>query len=214
MTISKELIDFIKEKEGFRATAYKCPGGIWTIGYGHTKGVKKGQTVTKSQAEGYLMDDLSATEDQVMAACSKYMFPLTQGRYDALVSFTYNCGPGNLNKLIKGRTVEEVRKAFSLYTHSAGKELPGLVKRRKEEIELFFDRKQEYDPIYYGKYIGTSERIDDVFAAVGVPLCYIGNWKKRIPVAEANLIRGYTGTARQNLSLIAEAKRGLLKKPL
>lgn len=65
---------------------------------------------------------------------------------------------------------------------------------------------------YYPKYEGTSQRIDDVFKAIGVPSQYIGSWKKRIPIAIAQGIKNYTGTASQNIAIINAARRGQLKK--
>ena len=89
----KKGLELIKEFEGCRLTAYKCPANVWTIGYGHTKGVKQGQKITLSEAEELLKDDLKIYESYV----NKYVkVSLNQNQFDALVSFTYNCGPGSL----------------------------------------------------------------------------------------------------------------------
>ncbi|MBQ5930381.1 MAG: lysozyme, partial [Clostridia bacterium] len=75
MRISKNGIDLIKKFEGCRLTAYKCPSGIYTIGYGHTSGVKKGQKITQKQAEAYLREDVKKFENGVNKAV---FVPLTQ----------------------------------------------------------------------------------------------------------------------------------------
>ena len=82
-------IDLIKKFEGCRLTAYKCPAGVWTIGYGHTAGVKQGQKITAAQAEIYLKADLEKYEKKV----DKYgSYNWNQNEFDALVSFAYNVG--------------------------------------------------------------------------------------------------------------------------
>ena len=123
----------IKQFEGCRLTAYLCPAGVWTIGYGHTAGVKKGQVITQEQADNFLKDDLEKYEKYVISTG----LSLNQNQFDALVSFTYNCGQGNLKKLIKGRTLAEIADAMLLYNKGGGKVLAGLVKRRKAEQQLF-----------------------------------------------------------------------------
>lgn len=113
--------------------AYRCPAGVWTIGYGHTAGVKKGQVITQAQADSFLRDDLAKYEKYVISTG----LSLNQNQFDALVSFAYNCGQGNLKKLIKGRTLAEIADAMLLYNKGGGKVLAGLVKRRKAEQQLF-----------------------------------------------------------------------------
>lgn len=135
MNISKNGIDLIKKWEGLRLTAYKCPSNIWTIGYGHTKNVKKGMTITETQAEQFLFSDLVIAEKAVNALPYK----LTQGQYDSLVSFTFNCGEGNLKQLTANntRTLDTISEKMLLYNKSNGKTLQGLINRRKEEHALF-----------------------------------------------------------------------------
>lgn len=133
MKISSKGIELIKNFEGCRLTAYLCPAGVWTIGYGHTTGVKKGQKISQNQADAYLASDLKKYEEYV----NKTDLKLNQNQFDALVSFTYNCGVGNLKTLIRNRNLEEIGEAILLYNKSNGKVLNGLVRRRQAEHDLF-----------------------------------------------------------------------------
>ena len=133
MNISQVGIDLIKSFEGCVLTAYLCPSNVWTIGYGHTTGVYQGQTITKVQAEQYLKEDIVRYENYV----NNTGLSLNQNQFDALVSFTYNCGNGNLKKLIANRSLSEIAEAMLLYNKSNGKTLSGLVRRREAERKLF-----------------------------------------------------------------------------
>ncbi len=133
MKVSNKGIELIKRFEGCRLTAYLCPARVWTIGYGHTTGVKKGQIISQNQADAYLESDLKKYEEYVNQTNLK----LNQNQFDALVSFTYNCGNGNLKKLVRNRNVEQIGEAILLYNKSNGKVLNGLVRRREAEHDLF-----------------------------------------------------------------------------
>lgn len=133
MKISQVGIDLIKSFEGCVLTAYLCPSNVWTIGYGHTTGVYQGQTITKEQAEQYLKEDIVKYENYV----NNTGLSLNQNQFDALVSFTYNCGNGNLKKLIANRSLSEIAEAILLYNKSRGTVLKGLVRRREAERKLF-----------------------------------------------------------------------------
>ena len=87
MRSSDKLVQALKKMEGCRLTAYQDTAGVWTIGYGHTAGVKKGDRCTQYQAEQYLREDLAKFE----AAASKVRNVNTQGRFDAVVDFCYRC---------------------------------------------------------------------------------------------------------------------------
>ena len=100
MRTSQNGINLIKSFEGCRLAAYKCAAGVPTIGYGHTAGVKMGQTITQVQAESYLKDDLMKYETKVMKYYDKYRF--NQNEFDALVSFAYNIG--SIDRLTAGGT--------------------------------------------------------------------------------------------------------------
>ena len=109
--------------------------GTLTIGYGHTgKDVEIGMFIDKSEAERLLKDDLKIAEKAVNSAVK---IPLNQNQYDALVSFTFNAGSGNLKKLINNRNCEQISKAILLYNKSKGKVCNGLVRRREAEQQLF-----------------------------------------------------------------------------
>lgn len=134
MRISKTGINLIKKYEGCRLTAYKCPAGVWTIGYGHTAGVKQGMTITQAQADAFLVEDLVKYERKVNKY-TKYNF--NQAQFDAMVSFAYNVG--SIDGLTKNgtRTIQQISDAITLYNKGGGKVLPGLVRRRAEEKALF-----------------------------------------------------------------------------
>ena len=94
MRASYILISKLKEFEGLRLRAYKDSVGVWTIGYGHTRGVKAGQTITEKQAESLLRGDLLISEKYV----NGLGFSFSQGQFDALVDFAYNLGTDSLRK--------------------------------------------------------------------------------------------------------------------
>ena len=134
MKTSQQGINLIKRFEGCRLEAYKCPAGKWTIGYGHTAGVKRGDKITQDMADNWLRFDLKIFESHVEGIAPK---GLNQNQFDALVSFTYNCGVRNLKTLCKNRTLAQIGSAILLYNKAGGKVLQGLVNRRKAEKELF-----------------------------------------------------------------------------
>lgn len=136
MKISKTGLDLIKSFEGCKLTAYKCPAGVLTIGYGHTgKDVKENLKITKEKAEQLLASDLTTFEKKVDKYQEKYNW--NQNEFDALVSFAYNVG--NIDQLTQNgsRTKKEISEKMLLYNKAAGKELAGLTRRRKAEQELF-----------------------------------------------------------------------------
>ena len=137
MIASDECLNLIKKYEGCHLTAYKCPSGVYTIGYGHTRNVKEGQMISQAEAEIYLREDIKASEAYVRNYSMLYNF--NQHQFDALTSFCFNCGVSNLKKLLDGghRTIKEISEAIPLYNKSRGKVLSGLVKRRAEEKALF-----------------------------------------------------------------------------
>ena len=136
--IGQAGLKLIMEFEGCRLAAYKCAAGVWTIGYGHTAGVAEGQTITQAQAEEYLKQDVAKFEQYVNSVSYVPIAEqLTQNQFDALVSFAYNCGAGNLKKLCKGRTAAQIATAMPQYCKANGKELKGLKRRREAEVELF-----------------------------------------------------------------------------
>lgn len=142
MKTSDRGIEFIKVREGFRAEAYLCPSGVLTIGYGHTAGVGEGQTCTEAQAEEWLREDLAESERAVTECAGGA--GLSQCRFDALVSFTFNIGTAALRRSTLLRKVKadpsdpSIRDEFGRWVHGGGRVLPGLVARRKAEADLYF----------------------------------------------------------------------------
>ena len=137
MRTSTAGINLIKQFEGCRLTAYKPvpTEKYWTIGYGHYgQDVAPNMTITQAQAEIMLGIDLVKYEQAVDHYA---IFPLSQKQFDALVSFAYNCGVGNLQKLLKGRTAPQVAEAMLKYNKAGGKVLAGLTRRRQAEHDLF-----------------------------------------------------------------------------
>ena len=136
--IGQAGLKLIMEFEGCRLAAYQCAAGVWTIGYGHTAGVYKGMTITQAQAEEYLKQDVAKFEKYVNnATYVPITASLTQNQFDALVSFAYNCGAGNVKKLCKGRTAAQIATAMLQYCKANGKVLVGLKRRREAEQKLF-----------------------------------------------------------------------------
>lgn len=133
----------IKEFEGLRLEAYRCPSGVLTVGYGHTGAdVAKGLRITEARADALFEGDIAGTERAVDMAVGGTN--LSQCQYDALVSFTYNLGAGNLRSSTLLKKVRScpgnpsIRDEFRRWVHSKGKRLPGLVKRREWEASRYF----------------------------------------------------------------------------
>jgi lysozyme len=132
--------DFIEQWEGFRETAYRCPAGVLTIGFGHTgSDVKKGQVVTYKEAYNMLLEDLKRYASGLAAWVN---VKVTEGQYIALLSLAFNVGVGavaksTLLRLLNAGDIEAAGDEFLKWTYAAGRELPGLVRRRREERKLF-----------------------------------------------------------------------------
>lgn len=145
MRTSQRGVDLIKQFEGFSSKAIKLTGEqYYTIGFGHYgPDVRQGQTITMAEAEALLRRDLIQFENWV----TQYTpFTMNQNQYDALVSFCYNCGPGNLQTLVRGRTPEKVADRMMVYTHSGSEAYTaGLYNRRKKERALFLEPVEEDD---------------------------------------------------------------------
>ena len=142
MTTSKTGLALIAAHESLRLKAYLCPTGVPTIGYGHTKGVRMGDTITPDQADKFLREDSADAEKAVNAQGLK----INQNQFDALVSFTFNVGVGNFGKSTLLKKVKAnaddpaIRNEFARWNKGGGKVLPGLTRRRKEEADLYFKK--------------------------------------------------------------------------
>lgn len=145
MKTSEKGIELIASHEGLQLKAYKCPAGVWTIGYGHTRGVKQGDVITKAQALEFLKEDVKDAENAV----NKHLLNLNQNQFDALVSFVFNVGAGNFQSstLLKKAKVNPNDKTISAEFEKWNKArdaagtlivLMGLARRRKEESEWYF----------------------------------------------------------------------------
>ena len=140
MRISEQGLDFIKSFEGLRLKSYQDSIGVWTIGWGHTRGVRKGQVITEAQAERFLRDDLEPIERQLTADLGED--GVLQCQFDALGSFCFNLGIGaymksTLRKYVKAGRDTDADREFAKWVHAGGRVLPGLVRRRKAEAELY-----------------------------------------------------------------------------
>lgn len=132
-------LTLIKQFEGLRLQAYKCPADRWTIGYGHTADVSANDVITEAQAISLLCQDVAESE----RAVNQYVHvPLTKNQFDALVSFVFNLGVGNfrtstLLKKLNAGDDNGAAQEFGRWIHAGGKALPGLVRRREAERALF-----------------------------------------------------------------------------
>ena len=138
MKVSEDCTNLVSKFEGFSGKAYKCPAGVWTIGYGHTEGVKPNDTITQEKAKELLNEELNSFGARV----SSMLIAATQSQFDALVSFAYNLGTGALRgstllKLHNAGKYTEAKAEFGKWTRAAGVVLNGLVKRRAAEAELY-----------------------------------------------------------------------------
>jgi len=141
MKASSTLVNAIKRFESCVLTAYKDAKGVWTIGYGHTNGVKQGDRISLQQAENMLKADLAVYE----AAAQKVKRLNTQGKFDSVVDFMYNCGVANFEKstlkkyIESGRKTAEIQREFLKWVNSGGKPLDGLFSRRVWEAARWND---------------------------------------------------------------------------
>lgn len=136
--IGQAGLNLIKQFEGCRLTAYQCSAGVWTIGHGHTAGVYKGMKITQAQADAFLKQDIAKFEKYINnPSYVPFTDKLNQNQFDALVSFAFNLGQGNVKKLCTGRVMNQIPSAMQQYCKAAGKTLPGLQRRRKAEAALY-----------------------------------------------------------------------------
>ena len=147
MTTSKLGLQLIKDFEGLRLDAYKCPAGVWTIGYGHTKGVKQGMVIDQARADDLMIEDVAPCERELNALCINFR----QEQFDALVSWMFNLGAGNFlastlkKKICNDAPDEEIAAEIIRWTKAGGHPLVGLMKRRVAEANMFVG----YDLYYF-----------------------------------------------------------------
>ena len=139
MKLGERGTEILKYFEGCKLTAYQDSVGVWTIGYGHTKGVYNGMTITQEEAEQMLLTELEEYEGYIEDMVT---VPLTQNQFDALVVWIYNLGPTNfknstLLKELNAGNYNAAGQEITRWNKAGGKVLAGLVKRREAEAELF-----------------------------------------------------------------------------
>lgn len=155
MTTSQKGIDLIKEFEGCVLKAYKCPAGVWTIGYGTTQGINPNMVITQAQAETFLKRDIKPVERFLNGMCINY----TQRQFDALTSWIYNLGIGafkssTMYKYIVARRKDvEIADQMVRWVNSGGKPLLGLKRRRVAEANMFLGKN-----LYFVDYSGNIRK--------------------------------------------------------
>jgi lysozyme len=148
MHVTEEGLALIRRFEGFRAEAYRCPAGVWTIGYGHTSQagpprVRPGMIMSEAEARRVLAGDVRIFAEDVRAALTREVSP---EQFSALVSFAFNVGSGAFRRSSVLRAVNagafaDVPQRLALWVKADGRTLEGLVRRRKAEGEMFAMRR-------------------------------------------------------------------------
>ena len=142
MRCSQEGLELIKKFEGCKLKSYKCSAGVWTIGYGHTEGIKEGDIITPEEAEKLLRADVFKFERYVE---DEVKVELEQNQFDALVAWTFNLGVGNLRsstmlKELNNSKFDKVPSEMKRWNKAGGKTLDGLIRRREAESLLFNEK--------------------------------------------------------------------------
>ena len=144
MTPSENALTLLRRHEGLRLTSYRCPAGVWTIGYGHTRTAKPGQTISPRIAEQLLIDDAATHGKELSQLTFNSGVTLSQNQYDALLSFVFNLGIGALRGSTLWRKIKAnpgdpaIADEFRKWVYAGGKRLRGLINRREEEARLYF----------------------------------------------------------------------------
>ena len=139
MKISQEGIALIKKFEGCELEAYKCAAGVWTIGYGSTKGVEEGNTITQEDADNLLLEEMHEYEGYINDMVT---VDLKQNEFDSLVSWVFNLGPSNLSSStllsrLNNKVWDDIPNQIKRWNKAGGQVRQGLVRRREAEALLF-----------------------------------------------------------------------------
>ena len=139
MQISQEGIALIKKFEGCELEAYKCAAGVWTIGYGSTKGVEEGNIITQEEADNLLLEEMHEYEGYINDMVT---VDLKQNEFDSLVSWVFNLGPSNLSSStllsrLNNKVWDDVPNQIKRWNKAGGQVRQGLVRRREAEALLF-----------------------------------------------------------------------------
>lgn len=184
MNVTEEAIELIREFEGFRGRAYRCPAGVWTIGHGHTAMagapvVAAGMEVTRAEADAILRRDVAAVAEGVRRLLRA---PLNGRQFSALVSFAFNVGLGNLAsssvlRAANAGDLDRVPRRLMLWTKAKGRTLPGLVRRRAAEAAMFAGEDEAHGRLQPDA-IAAEEgkpaiRSTTVLAAIAAGLCQL-----------------------------------------
>ena len=151
MYITKKTFEKIKAFEGCKLQAYEDAAGVWTIGYGHTYGVRPGDRISQQYADMLLEEDIENVERQLIALNDPQVGEWTKAQLDAVVCFVFNLGiqrwqSSTLRRCIMLRKSEKrIRAEWLRWVHAGGKTLPGLVKRRQWECDRFFENACDWD---------------------------------------------------------------------
>ena len=144
MKLSQNGVDFIKSHEALRLKAYQDSKGVWTIGWGHTKGVKPGDVITRAQAEQFIRDDFAWVERTLNAdlVIGRDKPLVTQNEFDALCSLVFNIGSqayleSTVRRKIKQGDKMAAARAFKMWVYSEHEFVQGLANRRADEVRLF-----------------------------------------------------------------------------
>jgi lysozyme len=175
MNVSEAGRALIARNEGCVLHAYPDPasgGEPWTIGYGHTAGVRPGQRITQAQADQMLADDLARVYGPAVQAAIGDA-PTTQAQFDAMVSLAFNIGIGqkggeggfvnsSICRMHKAGNYQAAAEAFGLYNRAAGRELPALTRRRREEADLYLSQ----SPIISGTPTGEADGMPNAISPI------------------------------------------------
>lgn len=178
MKINNDGLELIKHFEGCVLTSYLDAVGIWTIGYGHTATAKQGQSITQSQANILFQDDVAKFEQSISVWAASHGISLNENEFAACVSLTYNIGMGAFSSSTVARKLKAndrpgASDAFLLWNKGDGEVLPGLVRRRAAELDLFLKR------------VGNME------SATNFTIKFkVSSWLKQRPIASASLKAG------------------------
>lgn len=163
MKMTDKGLRLIMEFEGFRASAYRDAVGVWTVGYGHTAmagkpNVTAGLTITQAEADVILRRDVRMFAD---AVAKLVKVPLTDNQFTALVSFAFNVGPGNFAKssvlaAVNRKDFDAVPRRLALWVKAGGRTLPGLIRRRAAEAQMFLEPENAAGPAKPSRTIWSS----------------------------------------------------------
>jgi lysozyme len=138
MEVSELGLQLTKDSEGLRLKSYRDTGGVLTIGYGHTGGVRPNQSITKEVADTLLKHDMQYATNFV----NEHALPCTQGQFDALCDFVFNVGPtqfikSSLLRYHKAGQYDKAAAEFPKWKYDNGKVIDGLITRRKHEQQMY-----------------------------------------------------------------------------